>query len=528
MKKLLFFFVLLLLPVTASTETVEINGIYYELMSENDIKNAEVTKSPNHYSGDVVIPASVTYAGVEYYVTSIGENAFAYCSELTSITIPSNVMSIGIGAFTWCSNLTSITIPNNVTSIGPFAFSSCSGLTSITIPYSVTSIGDGAFNYCSGLTSLIVEDGNSNYDSRNNCNAIIETASNTLIFGCMNTTIPNSVTSIGYAAFDGCTRLTSITIPSSVTNIGRAFDGCSGLTSMIVEDGNPNYDSRNNCNAIIETASNTLIFGCMNTTIPNSVTGIGYAAFDGCTSLISITIPNSVTYIDDYAFYGCSSLTSITIPSSVTYIGDAAFSGCFSLTSITIPNSITRISDHTFSMCTNLTSITIPSSVTSIGRSAFFCCYGLTSIDIPNYVTSIGEGAFTACVNLSSVTIPNSVTNIGNNAFEGSANLTSVIVKMENPCVIYSGCFHDYVYNNSTLYVPNGTIDKYRSTNYWSRFAHIEEGVPSGMDTINLSDSKTSHEVECYDVKGNRLYTPQKGLYIIRMSDGTTKKVIKR
>ena len=179
-------------------------------------------------------------------------------------------------------------------------------------------------------------------------------------------------------------------------------------------------------------------------------------------------------------------------------------------------------------MCTNLTSITIPSSVTSIGRSAFFCCYGLTSIDIPNYVTSIGEGAFTACVNLSSVTIPNSVTNIGNNAFEGSANLTSVIVKMENPCVIYSGCFHDYVYNNSTLYVPNGTIDKYRSTNYWSRFAHIEEGVPSGMDTINLSDSKTSHEVECYDVKGNRLYTPQKGLYIIRMSDGTTKKVIKR
>ena len=203
MKKHLLLFAMILLPLVASADAVEINGIYYNLITK--AKQAEVTKNPNNYTGSVVIPEKVTYENVEYSVTSIGGSAFSSCFDLTSVTIPNSVISIGDYAFEVCSGLTSITIPNSVTSIGDCAFVRCSGLTSITIPNSVTSIGNGAFYYCSSLTSI---------------------------------TIPNSVTSIGNIAFSGCSGLTSITIPNSVTSIGyNAFENCSGLTSITIGNG---------------------------------------------------------------------------------------------------------------------------------------------------------------------------------------------------------------------------------------------------------------------------------------------------
>ncbi len=355
-----------------------------------------------------------------------------WCSELDMIEkviIEDGVTNIGVRAFNECKNLTSISIPNSVTSIGDYAFFGCSGLTSITIPNSVASIEDCTLAYCSGLTSIIVEQGNKKYDSRNNCNAIIEKESNALIAGCKKTVIPNSVTSIGSWAFYGCSDLTSITIPNSVTGIGKgAFCDCSGLTSV---------------------------------TIPNSVTSIGDDAFYGCSGLTSITIPNSVTSIGDYAFRDCSNLTSITIPNSVTGIGDYAFAFCSGLTSITIPNSVTSIGDYAFRDCSNLTSITIPNSVTGIGDYAFAFCSGLTSIIveqgnekydsrdncnaiiekesnaliagcnktvIPNSVTGIGVGAFCGCSGLASITIPNSVTSIGEYAFDSCSGLTSITI----------------------------------------------------------------------------------------------------
>ena len=311
-----------LIPMMSNADPVEIDGIYYFL--DLEIKEAEVKSNPNMYSGEVVIPETVTYDGQEYSVTSISPFAFENCENLTSIIIPNSVTTIGFMSFNHCSGLTSVTISNSVTSIDYGTFGSCTGLTSITIPNSVTTIGMNAFYNCSSLTSVY---------------------------------IPNSVTTIEYMSFYGCSGLTSVTIPNSVTSISsNVFGKCSGLTSLSVEAGNTKYDSRENCNAIIETETNTLISGTKNTIIPNSVTSISYYAFFNCSGLTSVTIPDIVTSIDVSAFDGCSNLTSITIPNSVTAIGEYAFYGCSSLTSVTVESKTPiTISDNTFSNRGNAT-----------------------------------------------------------------------------------------------------------------------------------------------------------------------------
>ena len=301
MKKFFTHILVALLPLVSFASEVEINGLWYNLVTK--AKQAEVIQwKGTKYSGNIKIPATVEYGGATYSVTSIGERAFTDCYGLTSVTIPNSVTSIGDAAFNWCTGLTSVTIPNSVTSIGDDAFYNCNSLTSIAIPGSVVSIGD--------------------------------------------------------CAFSGCTSLISVTIPSSVTSIdSEAFEYCTGLTSIKVETGNTKYDSRDNCNAIIETATNTLIIGCMTTVIPNSVTSIGNHAFAYCSGLTSITIPNSVTSIVGSAFFYCSGLTAVTIPNSVTSIGYGAFSGCSGLTSVTIGSGVKKINDYAFANCQELTDV---------------------------------------------------------------------------------------------------------------------------------------------------------------------------
>lgn len=319
----------LMMSTAAIAEEVydfDVDGIYYKILENgNEVsvtyKTYYYSSHTDHYesdyTGDVVIPATVTFNGKTFQVTEIGDHAFYQRGSVTSVTIPSSITAIGYDAFWYCTGLTRV----NITDIAAWCNMTCRSnplhyahhlylngteVTDLVIPEGVTAIRYGAFLFCTELTSV---------------------------------TIGNAVTTIGDNAFEGCTGLTSVSIGNSVTEIGQvAFEGCTSLVNL---------------------------------TLGNALKTIGTSAFENCTSLPSLEIPNTVTNIGYNVFRGCVGLASAIIGDSVTSIGGNAFYGCVGLTNIDIPNSVTKIGMNAFYGCSGLTSVNIGNSVTTISKDAF-------------------------------------------------------------------------------------------------------------------------------------------------------------
>ncbi len=413
------------------------------------------------------------YAGQTLTYTVTDENArTVMVKEGEEYTAPGNNVK---GALVIPSTAKEGNVEYTVTSIGASAFNCCQDLTSVSIPWSVTSIGRSAFWECVGLVKAEFASIESLCRMKfgNAFSNPISYSGNLYIRGTEITEleIPNSITKIIYATFYGYKSLSSVTIPTSVTEIGNiAFEDCTGLTEI---------------------------------KIPNSVKIISDFAFGGCSGLTSVTIPNSVTEIRMYAFCDCTALTSFDIPNSVTTIGNGVFYGDTSLTSVSIPNSIQSIPDYTFRDCSGLTSVIIPTSVTEIGIEAFYNCYGLTEIEIPGSVNTIGTDAFEKC-----------------------DGLTKVYYGAEEPVSGESGIFSTVAYGNATLYVPAAAVEKCRQIDPWKNFANIEAYDFAGIDGAVTDAADAPREV--YNANGVLVSDTTEGLapglYIVRQG-GKVRKI---
>ncbi len=390
---------------------------------------------------------SLTNVNIPNTVTSIENYAFYDCGSWAGVLeIPSSVVSIGMASFCGCSSLSGVILPETITSIPDFAFSHCKSLSTVDLPSSIISIGNSAFQYCEQLSNILLGE---------------------------------SITTIESGAFYGCASLSSIEIPASVSYIGAiVFVNCSSLSSISVDPNNNVYDSRNNSNAIIKTASNTLLFGCQSTIVPENITSIEEDAFNGHSQLTAISLPNGVENIGSAAFKNCIGLVSISLSTSLKTIGIMTFFGCSSLQSITIPNSVVSIGGNAFSSCANLEYVTIGNSVEIIEGQAFkdcvklltvdynadSClnaggihgapvfencnrfsnlnigenvrvipayifkqCNGLQIVDIPSTVSAIGKNSFEECRNISNLILGSGITYIGDNAFKGCISLEDAV-----------------------------------------------------------------------------------------------------
>lgn len=395
------------------------------------------------YVGDIVVPEKVKHNGKTYKVTAVDRGTFSCNTDLIRVTFPKSVKSIGKEAFNYCprlkevilppglteisdhmfaeSSLQTIIIPEKVTTIGNSAFAS-SSLKSIRIPNSVKTISKSAFSGCRWMETVTMS---------NNVESLGEAAFS-ICPSLKSIELPPTLKEIGPKAFYECSGLEQVTIPASVTSIGDgAFSNCHGLTSIKVQEGNKRYDSRDNCNAIIETATNTLIIGCDASVIPSSVTAIGDEAFVGCYGFKSLEIPSSVKTIGDLAFFYCRNLKELNISNSVETIGERAFCGCDSLETVIIGNT----------------------------------------------VNNIGYGAFLHDDHIKAVTIGSGVKSIGGWAFKGLDAVKSVTSKIEDVASVKLGkdVFDEIDMKACTLYVPRGTAAAYKAAPQWNAFKRIIE-----------------------------------------------------
>lgn len=419
---------------TSAEQFTDENGITWTL-TESYPGWAIAPTNISTISGDIVIPE--TYK--DKVITVIADNAFKGCTGITSITMHDNIGYLGQYAFANCSNLKTINLSDNITEINQYAFQKCSSLTSVefpaklttietkafsetgltgelVVPEGVITIKENAFENCDNLTSVVIPGSASELEamSFNFCDNITKVVFNegikeaTGFKSCpklSSISIPNSVTTIGEYAFAG-SAISSIDIPNEVTTIkNSAFSGCKNLTNITLPD---------KLTTIENSAFNEA--GLTSITIPDSVTKIGYRAFIA-SKLKSVVLGDGISEIEDSVFYNCKSLTSVYIPEGITKIGSSAFESC-KLTSVNIPNSVTIIDDRAFWNSSLSGALTIPNGVTKIGSKAFYACLSLTSVSFPDSVTTIEDEAFYKCSKLASITMPDGgIEYIGKNAF---------------------------------------------------------------------------------------------------------------
>ena len=475
MRKYLFFLALAMAPQFLNAEVFKVGSLWYSFEVYEGRYEASVEFPPDgtQYSGDVIIPAHVIHDDQVYDVVSIG--GFTECDDLVSVSIPFTVRSIGLREFYNCGKLEKITIA----------------------------------------------EANNIYDSRDNCNAVIESATNKMIAGCNRTTIPDGVVELCDYCFEGRSGLETITIPSSVIKIGSAaFKGCTSLTSVVVPDGVEwLYQTFEGCSAL-ETVD-----------IGDGVRYISWSAFKNCSNLRSIRFGKSLEYVDevytneeDASFYGCTALEEVIYDVKNELIRVLPFSDALlAIKKVTIGPNVEKVQNHLFWRCTNLNSVTFEGDVAEIGERAFQACANLTSIEIPGTVKTIGlcafsesglkeaiipEGvvtidahAFNNCENLEKVVIPSTVTTIGEWAFYDDFKLKTVVSNMLNPAEIDVSRF---VYDSqsgsftSTLYIPEGAKATYLTAGYWDLFEKIID--PLKKEPIKVSSSKQLTYYSVYDL----------------------------
>lgn len=435
----------------------------------------------------------------------IKSETFENCKNVTNVTFdPSgylDVQSIEDRAFEGCSSLKTITIPKYVSEMGSYVFANCTNLESIRISASVSKIGSRMFAGCPNLKSIVVEEGNKKYDSRENCNAIVETATNTLVCGTENSTIPSTITAIGSSAFAE-TGLKNFVIPEGVTSIQYgAFENCQNLKSV---------------------------------TLPQSLKKLEYRVF-AKSGLTSVVIPEGITRLPDGTFTECQNLETVTLPTTLEAIENNAFSNS-GLTSIFIPKGVTSISSTSFNYCGKLSTISVSDENTTydsrnncnaiIQTATNQIVRGTFNTIIPNTVTSIGDNAFNDINSLTSIVIPESVTSIGQYAFRFCNSLAEVVCKAKVAPQLKSDAFSNDILSKATLYVPEESVESYKADGEWKKFSDIQP-LPYAYINISAAEKTTycsEHALDFTNIEGAKAYiasgfSPSTGVVLLTKVD---------
>lgn len=450
----------------------------YIVKAKNSSISGEVVVPRQYLGKDVYQVASsgfnsktaITSVYLPATIRTIDSNGFSGCSNLFYINLAQGLEKINGSAFSQCDkvssvkydhnkanddsndNWSSIIFPESLKSVAHSAYYSCDNIANVIVSSTLETFNPGVFYFSSKITSVIVNsDENSKYVGSINGdgeNVIIDKTSNSLVFGCQTSIIPEGVETIVANAFLGQEDVSIVNIPASVTNIQTdAFLYARNITTLTVNDNNSVYTSKDEngsqVNAVIKMSENKLVVGSKGTTsIPSTVTTIGTRSFFG-NKIYRITIPSNVTTIENSAFGSCSNLSYLTFNEGVETIGESAFYGCTKIASVTMPSSVTSIGSSAFYNCSALATLTLNTGLTSIGNSAFSGCQKIENLTIPSSVTSIGNSAFYGNVSLTTLVVPSSVTSIGVNAFQNCSKISTLtfgakVITLSS--TVFSGC----------------------------------------------------------------------------------------